>query len=273
MTTSAAAELSRTDYELIRRLIHERAGIQLGPSKLPLMRARLAQQLRADGFGSYRAFYEHVRADASGAALAGLIDALSTNTTRLFREPAHFEFLAEAARAWRAPRDAVRVWSAACSTGDEAYSIAMTLDDALRGRIAFKVLATDISTRALDAAAAGVFDVARLAAVPAALRRRYFTAAADDPTIWRAVPELRARITFARLNLIDERFPFRNPFDVVFCRNVMIYFDRSTQERLIARLATHLRPGGYLLVGHAESLSAIRQPLRYVRPAVYQRPI
>jgi chemotaxis protein methyltransferase CheR len=271
-------DLTAEDYELFRRMVYEHSGINLGEQKMQLVRARLGKRLRQGGFKSYRAYYEYIRQDKTGRALCGLIDAISTNTTHLFREKQHFEFLAEVLREWTtdgATRDrarTVRIWSSACSSGEEAYSIAMTAHDALSlsPRTELKILATDISTNVLDRARAGIYELHRLGTVPESFRRRYFVSTGERGQV-RIAPDLQRLITFARLNLIAGRFPFRHPFDFIFCRNVMIYFDRQTQTTLVNRLAEHLRPGGYLLIGHSESLNSISHPLTYVRPTIYQR--
>lgn len=274
----AVQDLGPQEYELFRKLVYEHSGINLGGQKMQLVRARLGKRLRQGGFKSYRAYYEHVRKDASGRELCALIDAISTNTTHLFREKQHFEFLGQTLRAWmedragRARCRAVRLWSAACSSGEEAYSVAMTAHDALSiyPGVELKILATDISTNVLERARQGLYEPHRLGTVPEPFRRRYFTAA-GQPGLVRIVPELQRLITFARLNLIAGHFPFRQPFDVIFCRNVMIYFDRPTQATLVNRLTDHLRPGGYLLIGHSESLNSISHALTYIRPTIYQR--
>jgi chemotaxis protein methyltransferase CheR len=298
-------DLTEQEYELIRRLVHDQSGINLGEQKQQLVRARLGKRLRSGRFPSFRAYYNHVKEDASGDELCALLDAISTNTTHLFRERQHFEFLAESLqdalrdRAWRAANNPLRVWSAGCSSGEEAHSIAMILDDVLRekgvtnlfaardsraGRakgekvpdacfgLDWKILATDISTRVLERARAGVYESHRLGTVPRSFRQRYFVCGGDDQLEVRISPALARRITFARFNLTTDHFPFRHGFHYIFCRNVMIYFDRPTQQRLVAKFAAQLRPGGYLLIGHSESLNGIAHGLRYVRPTIYQGP-
>ncbi len=278
MATDTAAELTREEYDLFRDLIYQHAGINLGDQKLQLVRARLGARLRAGGFSSYREYYNFVKGDRSGQELTQLIDAISTNTTHLFREAKHFDFLAETARAWatdrRNPRRPIRIWSAGCSSGEEPYTIVMTMDDLARRTkgLQFKLLATDISTRVLAKAQRGLFEPDKLAKVPPAFRKRYFVSVRQDGRdMFEIRPEIRGQIRFARLNLMDERFPFRNKIDIIFCRNVMIYFDRPTQERLVAKFAQVLAPGGYLLIGHSESLNNIKHSLAYVMPTVYQK--
>lgn len=271
-------DLTAAEYELFRRLVYEKSGISLGDQKQQLLRARLGKRLRAGNYRTYREYYDYVRNDASGAELCALIDAISTNTTHLFRERQHFDFLMHVVRdllanhKWRATNRVLRVWSAGCSTGDEPYSIAMTLDDVIGSQCDWKVLATDISTKVLAKARAGVYDAHRLGTVPGAYRARYFvhTEACAREQV-QVNPTLRKRITFSRFNLMADHFPFRHGFQFIFCRNVMIYFDRPTQEGLVARFSRHLLPGGHLLIGHSESLNSIKHGLTYVQPTVYQQ--
>ncbi len=275
----AEIELTPKEYELLRALIYARSGINLGPHKQQLLRARLGKRLRSGRFTSYRAYYEFVRNDPTGRELSALIDAVSTNTTHLFRERQHFDFLAQSLKArledrrWCAANQPLRIWSAGCSSGEEPYSIAMTVDDVVGSKLEWKILATDISTRMLERARAGLYEVHRLGTVPAGFRQRYFIRSpANGPTSVEVIPRLKKHITFSYLNLMAERFPFTHGFHYIFCRNVMIYFDRLTQERVIAKFTAHLRPGGYLIVGHSESLHGLQHSLQYVQPTVYRRP-
>jgi chemotaxis protein methyltransferase CheR len=280
MLVDTVKELTRRDYELFRKLVYAQSGIDLGDQKMQLVRARLGKRLRARGFKSYRDYYEFVKADRTRRELAELIDAISTNTTHLFRENQHFEFLAGIVKRWASasgPRRRIflRIWSAGCSSGEEPYSVAMTMDDAARHHPAlrYKILATDISTRVLARARTGIFPADRLARVPPEFRRRYFRRVKrGGETVVQIRPELGRQIKFARFNLMDERFPFRNGFDVIFCRNVMIYFDRPTQEALVAKFCHVMNRGGYLLIGHSESLNNITHPFIYVMPTIYKKP-
>jgi len=272
-------DLTRRDYEVIRRLVYAKSGIHLGDEKMQLVRARLGKRVREGRFASYRHYIRHVMNDSTDEALWSLLDAISTNTTHLFREMHHFDRLRAllgrwaADRSWRAAHTAVRIWSAACSSGEEPYSIAMIAHDALREHpnLELKILATDLSVQVLSEAKLGQYPTSRAGTVPPQYRSRYLRRLPHDgePHV-EIVPELRRLITFARFNLMRRTFPFRHGFDVVFCRNVMIYFDQSTREALVNRIAGHLRPGGYLMIGHSESLNGIRHPLRYVEPTVYR---
>lgn len=265
--------LTEKEFQQIRELAHTRFGLDLRDGKQQLVAARLGKKIRQGGFGSFAEYYRHVTADSSGQALVELIDALATNHTSFLREQAHFDLLAKIVHAsgGRLPS----VWSAACSTGEEPYSIVFTVLNALQRipppRTPPFVLATDISTRVLDHAGKGCFAPDRLAGLPEAWKKTYLQKVRGDPEGWQQVrPDVLSLIEFRRTNLIE---PFRHgrTFDVIFCRNVMIYFDRPTQQDLVKRLAACLNPAGYLLVGHSESLSGIEHPLDYVCPAVYRR--
>lgn len=280
MWVDQPCELSTREYDLLRALVYEKVGINLGAQKQQLVRARLGKRLREGQFRSYEDYYEYVKNDQSGHELSALIDAISTNTTHLFREPQHFEFVTQAVQAWVADpswcraNSALRIWSAGCSLGDEPYSLAITLAEALgqTPRHDWRLLATDISTRVLAQAQTGAYTQERLAKVPGQLRQRYFAPSRDAAGVFQVIPALQQRITFRRFNLMTPTFPFKHGFNFIFCRNVMIYFDRPTQEGLVRRFSRHLRPGGYLVIGHSESLNSLDHGLQYVQPTVYRKP-
>ena len=273
-------DLTREDYNLIRRLVYTKSGINLGEQKMQLVRARLGKRVRSGGFKSFREYYRHVEQDRGGEELCELLDAISTNTTHLFREPRHFNLLGEliagwvADKAWRARHSSLRLWSAASSSGEEAHSIAMVAHDALRAHpsIQLKILATDISTQMLERAKQGFYQAHRAGTVPAQYKRRYLEPVQHEgqPGL-RVIADLRRTISFSHFNLMAPTFPFRHGFDVIFCRNVMIYFDKLTQETLIKKLAAQLHDSGYLMIGHSESLNSIDHPLSYVEPTVYRK--
>jgi len=265
--------LSEKEFQQIRELAHARFGLDLRDGKQQLVAARLGKKIRQGGFASFAEYHRHVTADSSGQALVELIDALATNHTSFLREQAHFDLLVNVVRA--AAGRLPSIWSAACSTGEEPYSIVFTVLNALSRPPAPHtppfVLATDISTKALDHARTGCFAPERLASLPDAWKKRYLLKSRGEREGWQQIrPEIASLVEFRRMNLIE---PFRHSrgFDVVFCRNVMIYFDRQTQQELVNRLAECLHPDGYLFVGHSESLSGIEHPLEYICPAVYRR--
>jgi len=274
------SDLTRHDYELVRRLVYAQSGINLGDQKMQLVRARLGKRVRQGGFASFREYLRHVEEDPTGEGVADLLDAISTNTTHLFREKRHFDLLNELVeqwagdRSWSAANHTLRIWSAGCSSGEEPYSIAMVVHNALQQHpgIELKILATDLSTQVLARAALGVYESHRVGTVPPALRNRYLRrATGEGPGTVQVVPELRRLITFSRFNLMTPTFPFKHGFHVIFCRNVMIYFDRPTQQVLVEKLAGQLLHGGHLMIGHSESLNGIDHPLSYVEPTVYRK--
>lgn len=276
-TVPEAKELTPEEYELFRRLVYVKSGINLGDSKSQLVRARLGKRVRQGRFPSFRSYYEYVEKDTSGEELQLLLDAISTNTTHLFREKRHFEFLHKLVTRWAGEqkmRGAVlRIWSAACSSGEEPHSIAMVVHDALKETpFSTKILATDLSNKVLNRARLGVYECHKVGSVSPEYRNRYFRQVRHEGQVClELVPEIRGLITFSRFNLMTPTFPFRHGFDVVFCRNVMIYFDRSTQQGLVGRIVEHLRPGGHLMIGHSESLNGIQHPLEYLEPTIYRK--
>lgn len=261
--------IERTEFERISRFAYDKFGVLLGPGKEELVTARLAPKLRRLGLPNFSSYLAHVERDPSGLAMLELIDSLTTNHTSFFREEQHFKFLTGPALELLKASPAPAVWSAACSSGEEPYSIAMWLAEyapAVGSRL--KVLATDISTKVLAAAQKGEYPSERVDSIPKAFQAKYFLATAGGLTVR---PEVRSRVEFRRLNLVEPMTGVTQKFPVIFCRNVMIYFDAKTQERLIGQLAERLAPGGYLFVGHSESLSSLNQPLKYIQPAVYRQ--
>ena len=276
--TEAAVEdfrpLSTREFDQFRKLAYDIAGIDLHPGKEQLVSARLSKRMRELKLRTYEDYYKYVTGDKTGDALIGLIDALTTNHTSFFREIAHFEFLRQNILPELKRRQQILIWSAASSTGEEPYSIAFSVLDALgmEALPRLQILATDISTRVLASAKKGMYAAERFREFPPQQLRQYLLRGEGKWREWYQVrKEIRAAVRFERLNLMED---FRQPvqYPVIFCRNVMIYFDRPTQERVVRQLSRYLEPGGYLLVGHAESLNGLKQPLQYVRPATYRKP-
>jgi chemotaxis protein methyltransferase CheR len=268
-----APELSDRDLAIIVRLVYERSGITLHAGKRALVMARLQRRLKQGGFSSFRDYVQYLNADTSGDEITAMLDAIATNHTAFFREPQHFEFLADVvlpplyARSGTLP---ILGWSAACATGEEAYTIAITacqrLGDQAAGRL--RLLASDLSTKALVQARNGVYKAERVAELPRHLVLRYFEK--HPPGHVKVTPPLMRMIEFRRLNLIHPPPP--GPvFDFIFCRNAMIYFDREIQQRVIHGLEGRLSDGGYLFISHSESLNNVRHSLTWVAPAVYRR--
>ena len=274
-------KLSDNDFIRLSRFIHQQYGIHLPPAKKSLLEGRLRKRMKQCAMGSYSAYCDYLFTDQGmKEELVYMIDAVTTNKTDFFREPYHFEFLAlqalpELIGKRHSPfRKKILAWSAACSTGEEPYTLAMVLSEYAMNCPGFdySILATDISTKVLDIAETAIYQDEKIRPVPLALRKKYLLKSKDPgKRIVRIAPELRSRVTFRRFNLMDGNFPVSEPLDVIFCRNVMIYFDIETQERLVRNFHDHLSPGGYLFMGHAESINNMNVPLRYVAPTIYQK--
>ena len=270
--------LSDRQFRDISELIERQVGIQLPPAKRTMVEGRLRKRVRALGLASLDQ-YGHYLFEQGGLndEVISLIDCVTTNKTDFFREPSHFEFMTKAALPDLLDRGAgrpLKVWSAACSTGAEAYTIAMVLQDQIRAgaRFTFSILGTDISTDVLDQAAAAIYPEAMIEPVPEQQRQRYVMASRNpSQRLVRIVPELRRLVQFHRLNLMDPVYQFDRSLDVIFCRNVLIYFDKPTQKAVIKRLSSHLRAGGYLILGHSESMTGADDVgLTPVLPSIFQ---
>lgn len=265
------APLTDREFVQFQRFIHEAAGISLSDAKKPLVSGRLAKRLHQLRFASYGSYFQLIASGKAPEETQLAIDLLTTNETYFFREARHFEHL-RAVLKERAPRTApFRAWSAACSTGEEPYSVAMVLADLLPAR-GWEVLASDISARVLETARRGHYPMARAAHVPPDYLRRFCLKGidAEDGTLL-VSRALRECVEFAQINLNAARLPALDRFDVVFLRNVLIYFDGATKRRVVQRVLEHLRPGGYLYIGHSESLHDMGLPLRPVAPAIYRK--
>lgn len=274
MDTDAAAPIATPlrdpEFVRIRRLAHQQFGLDLKPGKEALVAARLGKAMRDNGFESFRRYYEHVVGDGTGAALENFANALTTNFTAFLREPEHFSFLSKALPPALYKTGPVEVWSAAASTGEEPYSILFTILDALGPEARVHVLATDLSTRALARVKAGIYSAESAEVLPDSWLHRYFLKGNNRWLGWYCVkPEFQALVTADRFNLMSASGP-GGRFPVIFCRNVMIYFDKPTRQRVVHMLSASLQPGGYLFIGHAESLTGVRHELEYVEPSIYR---
>ncbi|CAN5552024.1 protein-glutamate O-methyltransferase CheR [soil metagenome] len=269
---TALPTLRAHEFELIRVLAHEHFGLDLRSGKEGLVAARLGRRLRELGLRSYREYYDHVVSDRTGAAMTAMVDCLTTNHTSFFREARHFEFLRDTIFPALKMRPQIHIWSAACSSGEEPYSIAMSWLEESHGEFGsrLRIKATDISTKILERARRGEYSSDRIKEIHLPMVQRYLlrTASGDSFTFKNAV---RVLIEFQYLNLV-ESLPAGYRCSVIFCRNIMIYFDKKTQQDLVQRLSAHLEDGGYLFIGHAESLSSIEHGLTYVSPAIYRKP-
>jgi chemotaxis protein methyltransferase CheR len=270
--------ISDQAFERFRALILEETGIMLSAAKKALLTGRLTRRLRELGVDSFEAYFDRVVADPGERV--EMLDRVTTNETHFFREPRHFKFLAEEVfPAWRAEAQegrrarVVRAWSAGCSSGEEPYSLAMTLLEAFPPGSGWEVevLGTDLSTRVLARAGAAVWPIAKAQEIPEPMLQAFMLQGTGPSAgVMKAGPELRARVAFRRLNLNDAAYGLPR-FDLVFCRNVLIYFDAAARDRALGRLLSHVDERGYFFVGHAESLANTRHPVRHVGATVYAR--
>ena len=266
--------LKAIEYQKISELAHQHFGLDLGCGKQGLVASRLGKILRELGLKSFQQYYDYVKADHSGVALAGMVDQLTTNHTSFFREPRHFDFLRKTIFPILHTRSRIDIWSAACSSGEEAYSIAMSLLEESPREAAAKVRikATDISTRVIEKAKRGIYSTERFEGISPAMLQSYLLKGHNEAgETLRFKSDIRSMIEFNHLNLMD-KLPEQYTCSVIFCRNIMIYFDKPTQKSLVQRLSEHLEHGGYLFIGHSESLNHISHGLDYVCPATYRKP-
>ncbi len=271
--------LSDLLFQKFSQLVYEQCGINLHEGKKALLQSRLHRRLGLTGIDSYEEYFKLITSAADAGEFVHFLDSISTNLTYFFRESHHFDFLEQVALpdliAKKQPiRDSrIRIWSAGCSTGEEPYSLAMCVLGQLPAAVKwdFRILATDISTRALKAASGGIYSEDKVQKVPPALRQVNFNKISDGNgrREYEIASHVKRIVTFQRLNLKGP-YPFKGPFDFIFCRNVMIYFDKKTQEELVNRMASFLAPGGYFCVGHSESLTGLSHKLTYVQPAIYR---
>lgn len=276
-------KITDREFTLLSDFIYAELGIKMPYSKKTLLESRLQKRLRAKSIGSFREYCDYLFSEKGAQEeLVHMIDLVTTNKTDFFREDYHFEYLTgvvvpELVRATGAGvRQRLAAWSAGCSSGEEPYTMSMVLSEFAHRHpgldFDFTIFATDISTRMLEHAADGTYAEERVEPVPEGLRRKYLLRSRDrSKKLVRVIPELRERVRFRRLNFMDDDFGFKEPLDIIFCRNVVIYFDRETQEKLFSKFCRHLRPGSYLFIGHSETLNGFSLPLEKVGPAVYKR--
>ncbi len=267
------------DPTLFRRfcdIAYRKAGISLRHGKEALVSARVAKRLRALGIEDPLDYLSVLESDVTGEEIVFFLDAISTNHTSFFREPVHFTCLTNVLRTWvDAGQRRLRIWCAGCSSGEEPYTVAITTHEVIEGAgLDFKLLATDISTQVLEKATKGVYEARTVSPVPREYLTRYFqrlgVSRTGEPT-FRVIDVIRDYVLFRRLNLAIPPFPMNGPLDVVFCRNVMIYFDQPVRQRLVTEIERLLRPGGYFIVGHAETLTGIDTGLVKAGPSLFRK--
>lgn len=271
-------QLSPANFRKLAEFIQGYSGIKMPPNKRTMLEGRLRRRMRVVGIEDINDYCRYLfEGGGIEQEVIQLIDAVTTNKTEFFREPTHFTFMTDKAlpQLHRENRRNIKVWSAASSTGAEAYTMAMVMEEyrAQHNRpFDYSILATDLCTEVLHQAVAGMYPDGMIDPVPAALRQRYVMRARDSRRRdVRIVPALRSKVSFARLNLMDQRYPVAEDMDMIFCRNILIYFDKQTQAHVLSRLCDHLRPGGYLFLGHSESIVGIDLPVETVASTVFRR--
>ncbi len=267
-------EMDKRTFDTFRQLIYDKSGITLGEGKEALVSARVGKRLRALGYDNFKDYLEFLTGESeeSESEFIEFLDVISTNVTSFFRENEHFIFMADyVKKMMEERRDRIRIWCAASSSGEEPYTIAMTfLENARNFHGECKILATDISTKILRMAKAGQYSEAKMQGVNPQLRSRYFSVSGTGSSkVYTVNDTLSNMITFKRLNLSKPPFPMKGPFDLIFCRNVMIYFDNIVRKKLMDEFSRLLRPGGYLMVGHSESMAGMLCDMETVQPSVY----
>jgi chemotaxis protein methyltransferase CheR len=275
-------ELSRKTFARFAQFITGELGIKMPESKLSMVQSRLLRRVRELRLNSVEQYSEYFFTSSNAQEREHFINAITTNKTDFFREPEHFDFLTRVAlpslsrTAGYRSGSPLKVWSAGCSSGEEPYTIAMVLSEyeLQHPGFDFAILGTDVSTRVLDLAKTGIYQESQTVTVPPELRKKYLWQGRDkSQRLVRVVPELRRKVTFHRLNFMDQNYSIRDMFDVVFFRNVLIYFDKTTQEVVIYKICRNLVPGGYFFAGHSESLAGLDTELSCVQTAVFRKPV
>jgi chemotaxis protein methyltransferase CheR len=275
------ASLSDQHFSRLSQFIHTNVGIKLPKDKKTMLEGRLQKRMRALGITSFSR-YCHFLFSAEGMKneLTLMIDAITTNKTDFFREPAHFSFLTDIVLPSLADGNSsscgnrLRIWSAGCSSGEEPYTLAMVLQEyaQFNADFSFTILATDICTKVLQMASTGIYECDRIEPIPFSLRRKYLLKSKDkNRNLVRIDPVLRQRVNFRRLNFMDDDFAIYEPMDIIFCRNVLIYFDKLAQERLLRKFCNHLPPGGFVFLGHSETINGMDVPLVQVASTIYRK--
>jgi chemotaxis protein methyltransferase CheR len=276
------ATMKDREFQRLSTLIYAEAGIKMPPAKKTMLEARLQKRIKKIGQPSFEAYTDYLfSSEGRSAELIHLIDAVTTNKTDFFREPAHFEFLVKQAIPSLSTNriynqlNPLRVWSAGCSTGEEPYTISMVLAEyaAVQHGFRFTITASDICTQVLQKAMAGIYAEERTDTIPLHMKKKYLLKSRDrSRSLIRIIPDLRGTVQFKRINFMEDQFDITGQLDIIFCRNVVIYFDRDTQETLMRKFYKLLRPGGFLFIGHSETLNGIDVPFKSVASTIYRKP-
>lgn len=271
------ARLSALEFNQLTKIVYSQCGINLTAAKKVMLESRLSKRLRTLQISSFKQYIEFVSSkEGIDNELIHMIDVVTTNKTDFFREPHHFEYLKSniLPEHIHASKQTIKVWSAACSTGEEPYTLAMVLQEFAHQHAGFSysILASDISTQVLQKAAVGIYNMRGVEGLPLAIKQKYLLKSKDKekPTV-RIIPTLREKVNFLRVNLMENVNSWNIPdgLDIIFCRNVLIYFDRETQLEVVKKLTQKLKPGGYFFIGHSESLHAFQLPIAQVRPTIF----
>ncbi len=274
-----AQELSDKEFQTIARYIESTVGIKMPATKRIMMQSRLMRRLRVLKMNSFSEYIDYVFNSKNSDELVLMIDVLTTNKTEFFRENEHFEYLTnKILPEFAQKKNTIKIWSAGCSSGEEPYTISMVISEFMKnnpGKIVnFKVTGTDISTNVLDKAYNAVYDLDLVEQLPQHLKKSYFLKCTNqEMNCARIKPELRKHVSFKRLNFMDADFRMPEVYDIIFCRNVLIYFDKATQEKVIMKFMKYLQPEGYLFLGHSETIFSMDLPLRTCIPTVYKKVI
>jgi len=273
------AELSTEDFNKLSSFIYNESGIKMPPIKRIMLQSRLQKRLKELKMSSFKDYCNYIFSkEGLNNEIIHMLDVVSTNKTDFFREPVHFDFLTtnilpELVNASKSNRN-IKIWSAGCSSGEEPYTIAIVLFEFLEKypNFDFSILGTDISTQILQKALDAVYKDERVEGIPFELKRKYFLKSKDreNPSV-KMNAQLRAKVRFERMNFMENTYSIYDSFDIVFCRNVLIYFDRETQEKVISKICTKINTGGYFFLGHSESIMNMALPLRQIKPTIFQK--
>jgi chemotaxis protein methyltransferase CheR len=273
------AKLTDEEFKKLSEFIFNEYGIKMPPVKKVMLQSRLQKRLRELNLTNFKEYVSYVFSkEGQDNEVIHMIDVVSTNKTDFFREPVHFEFLSNVAvpefMEESHDKGTMKIWSAGCSSGEEPYTIAITMMECKERfpMMDFNILGTDISSRILKSAIEAIYKEPRIEGVPLSIKKKYFLKSKDriSPTV-RLIPEIRKRINFGRLNFMDNSYNVNETFDVIFCRNVLIYFDRETQERVINKLCTKLKTNGVFFLGHSESITSMKVPLKQIKPTIFRK--
>ncbi|MBK3516269.1 CheR family methyltransferase [Carboxylicivirga marina] len=269
------AELSEKDFQAFSDFIYSEYGIKMPPVKRVMLQGRLLKRIRELNMNSYAEYKEYFFSkDGQKKEIFNFLNVVTTNKTDFFREPVHFDFLRDEVLPQHDGSGFLKVWSAGCSSGEEPYTISIVMNEYKRTSpgFNFSIHGSDISNKVLSKAAKGVYAENKIALLPLELKKRYFLKSKDriNPTV-RVKPDLQRNIVLKHVNLMDGHYDMNETFDVIFCRNVLIYFDRATQEKVISKLCNYLRPGGIFFIGHSESLSGMNVPLEHIKPTIFRK--